>query len=134
VLQATDDPSLLVPVSEVWEARGRTAAVLRRGGFNPREYLLAALGQAAAISPHVEQSLKSPAPAGFHCDAAAAREFLATKAWVLEQAGFGVLLPAWWAGKTTKVRLSMRANVTSPALQGGGGLSLEVGVRCRWGG
>src|SRR5581483_11426365 len=107
-------------------------ALLQRGGFNPREYLLTTLGQASAISPRIEASLKTPAPAGYALDAAGAHEFLTEKAWLLEQAGFGVLLPAWWTRKGTKVRLSVRANVKSPKMQGGGGLSLFDLIDFNW--
>ena len=73
LLQAMDDPSLLVPVKSAWKARGREAMVLDRDGFQPREYLLSALGQAAAICPRVEASLKSAAPAGYTVDSRGAR-------------------------------------------------------------
>jgi SNF2 family DNA or RNA helicase len=125
LLQAADDPSLMVPVADAWNARGKSAAVLNRKNFNAREYLLSALGQATSASPHIEQSLKSAAPAGYGLDAAGAFDFLQEKAWMLEQSGFNVLLPAWWTRKGTKLRLTARANVKSPKFQGGGGLSLS---------
>ncbi|MEE8296628.1 MAG: DEAD/DEAH box helicase, partial [Hyphomicrobium sp.] len=50
----------------------------------------------------------------------------------LERAGFGVLLPAWWARKGTKQRLAVSANVKSPKMQAGGGLSLDEIVRFEW--
>ncbi len=132
LLQAVDDPSLLVPAEDVWAARGRAAALLQRGGFNPKEYLLTTLGQALTISPRIENSLKAAAPAGYALDAADAHEFLTEKAWLLEQAGFGVLLPAWWTRKGTKLRLTVRAHVSSPKMQGGGGLSLLDMVDFNW--
>jgi len=52
------------------------------------EYLLAALGQAAGICPHVEGSLKGARPAGHELDTRGAHEFLTEKAMLLEQAGF----------------------------------------------
>jgi hypothetical protein len=55
LLQAADDPSLLVPAAEAWDARGRPAALLRRGGFQPREFLLAMLGQASSLSTRIER-------------------------------------------------------------------------------
>ena len=125
LLQAADDPSLLIPVADAWNAKAKQAAILKRPNFNAREYLLSSLGQAASISPHIEQSLKSAAPAGYNLDATGAFEFLQEKAWLLEQSGFNVMLPAWWTRKGTKLRLSARANVKSPKLQGGGGLSLS---------
>lgn len=117
LLQAADDPSLLVPVEDVWTARGRMAAVLKCGKFDPREYLLTALGQATAISPNIEASLKTAAPGGYELDPTGAHAFLTEKAWLLEQAGFGVLLPAWWTRKGTKLRLTVRAHVNSPKMQ-----------------
>lgn len=132
LLQASDDPSLLVPVEDAWQEKERTATMLKRGNFNPREYLLSALGQAASVSPLIERSLKAAIPTGYDLDATGAHEFLVAKAWLLEQAGFGVMLPAWWTRKGTKLRLSARANVKSPKLQGGGGLSLGQIVQFDW--
>jgi len=132
LLQATHDQSLLVPAEDVWtDGRGRRLP-LARAGFDAREHLLASLGQASGIDPLIEASLRSPAPAGYGGDATAAFEFLGRKAVALEQAGFGVLLPAWWTRKGTKDRLTARATVKSPKLQGGTGLGLEDLVRFEW--
>ena len=92
LLQAADDPSLLIPVAEAWAPKGRHAAVFRARGFDAREYLLTALGQAAGLCPPVEASLKSAAPSGFATDAAGAHRFLTETAW-LAGAG-GVRRPA----------------------------------------
>ena len=114
LLQAADDPSLIVPVAEAWTAKGRHAAVFQARGFQPREYLLTALGQAAGLCPPVESSLKAAAPSGFTLDAVGAHAFLTETAWMLEQAGFGVLLPAWWTRKGTKQRLGVRRRSSPP--------------------
>jgi SNF2 family DNA or RNA helicase len=132
LLQAADDPSLLVPAEEVWRARGRHAAVLRRPGFNAKEYLLRGLGQACGLSPRIEAGLKTPTPNGHDLDATGAHEFLTETAAALEQAGFAVLLPAWWTRKGTKLRLTARANVRSPKLVGGAGLTLDTVVQFNW--
>jgi len=129
LLQAADDPSLLIPVADAWNAKGKQAAILKRPNFNAREYMLSALGQAASADAHIERSLKSAAPAGYDLDAAGAFQFLQEKAWLLEQSGFNVMLPAWWTRKGTKLRLTARANVKSPKFQGGGGLSLSEIVK-----
>ena len=132
LLQAADDPSLLVPVADAWAAKGRTATALKRSKFDPREYLLSALGQASGLNQHIERSLKTAAPGGYDLDAAGAHEFLVGEAWLLEQAGYGVMLPAWWTRKGTKLRLSVRANVKSPKLQGSSGLTLDRIVEFDW--
>jgi SNF2 family DNA or RNA helicase len=131
LLQARDDPSLLIPVGEAWAPRGRTAGVFSSRGFQPREYLLTALGQAASLCPPVEASLKTAAPAGFPTDTNGAFRFLSENAWLLEQAGFSVMLPAWWSRKGTQKRLSVQAEVHSPKMQGGG-LSLAQLVSFDW--
>ena len=132
LLQAVGDPSLLVPAERAWNPAGPWAGAFRRARFNPAEYLLVALGQAARLCPHVEKSLRSSAPGGFELDAAGAYEFLSQTAPAMELAGFGVMLPAWWTGKATKLRLAARAHVRSPKLQAEGRLGLASVVEFDW--
>jgi SNF2 family DNA or RNA helicase len=132
LLQGREDPSLLLPVADAWNPKGRIAAVFRKSSFDSREYLLTALGQAASICAEVEASLKSAAPGGYSTDARGAHAFLTETAWLLEQAGFGVLLPSWWMRGGTRQRLSVRANVKTPAMSGGSGMTLEEIVHFDW--
>jgi SNF2 family DNA or RNA helicase len=132
LLQPQEDPSLLIPVREAWERRGRGASALCRWDGAIHEYLLSSLGQAAGLCPHVERSLKTAKPGGYALDATGAHSFLTEQAALLEQAGFGVMLPAWWTRKGTKVRLAVQARVKSPKMQGGGGLSLAELVQFDW--
>ncbi len=132
LLQGRDDPSLLLPVADAWAPKGRVATVFRKSSFDSREYLLTALGQAASLCAEVEASLKSAAPGGYRTDARGAHAFLTETAWLLEQAGFGVLLPSWWMRGGTRQRLSVRANVKTPAMSGGSGITLEEIVHFDW--
>lgn len=132
LLQASDDPSLIIPAEEAWKAEGPKALILKRGGFNAREYLLSCLGQASGTCSHIETSLKTTSPSGYELDATGAHEFLTEKASVLEQAGFGVLLPAWWTRKGTRLRLTARADVKSPKMKGRSGLTLASIVQFNW--
>jgi SNF2 family DNA or RNA helicase len=132
LLQARDDPSLYIPVAEAWNEHGRAAHLFRTRSFAPREYTLTALGQAASLCRHVEYSLKSPTPGGFRLDPGSAHVFLSSTAWLLEQAGFTVLLPAWWTRKGTKQHLSVQAEVNSPLLQSSSGMSLSQIVKFDW--
>jgi len=133
LLQPLDDPSLIVPVEKAWAKKGKGHAALNRPGFNLHEYLFSSLGQAACLCPRIEKSLKATAPGGYELDSPGAHEFLTQKSLSLEQAGFGVMLPAWWTRRGTKMRLSLRANVKSPAMQGSGcGLSLNEIIRFDW--
>ncbi len=132
LLQAVDDPSLLVPATDVWSSKARMASLLNRRGVNVQEYALSALGQASGISTNIEQSLQGSLPGGYELDATGAHGFLTDTALALEQAGFGVMLPAWWTRKGTKLRLTAHATVKSPKMQGSGGLSLDAVVQFDW--
>jgi SNF2 family DNA or RNA helicase len=132
LLQSVEDPSLLIPVEQAWKTKGRSASLLRRDGFNAREFLLTALGEASKTCPEVADSLKSAAPAGYELDTAGAEEFLVQRAWLLEQSGFVVQLPAWWTRKGTKLRLTAHAQVKAPKMQANAGLSLETIVAFNW--
>ena len=132
LLQPHDDPSLLIPVDEAWKAEGRKVSALKGNGSNVREFLLSSLGQASGICPSITASLENSDPAGYPLDAAKAHAFLTEESIALEQAGYGVMLPAWWTRKGTKVRLAVQANVKSPKMQGGSGLSLETIVQFDW--
>jgi SNF2 family DNA or RNA helicase len=129
LLQAVDDRSLLLEAREAWKPRKSIEPVFRSRAFEPRQYLLSALGQAAGICPRIEKSLKKPAPPGYELDTAGAHEFLTLRAQALEQAGFGVMLPAWWTRKGTKLQIAARARVRSPAMQASSGLSLDEVLR-----
>ena len=131
LLQDVGDPSLLIPAGQAWSVEGSEALPLKRRGFNVREYLFLSLGQASGICPRIEASLQNAAPEGYELDVTGAHEFLTDKAAVLEQTGFGVMLPAWWTRKGTKLRLTARAHAKSPTMQGGG-LSLGELVQFEW--
>ncbi len=132
LLQPHDDRSLLVPIEDIWAAGRRKTSVAGRFGSNAREYLLSVLGQATGICPHIANSLEAARPAGYILDTAGAHDFLISHAIALEQAGFGVMLPAWWTRKGTKVRPAVKAIVKTPKMQGGGGLSLDQIVKFDW--
>ena len=118
LLQANDDPSLLLEASRIWRPR--------RGEPAPREALLSGLGRAAALCAEVAESLHAQAPEGFELDAAGAHGFLERTAWVLEEAGFGVLLPSWWTGSRDRHRLTLHATARPMAAAAGLGVAAVV--------
>jgi SNF2 family DNA or RNA helicase len=132
LLRPEGDPSLLVPAAEIWKPRSRAAAQLKRYGPDAREYLLAALGHASRLSTEIERSLRDTIPEGHRLDTSGAHRFLTETAWLLEQAGFVVLLPAWWTRKGTKTKLTARATVTAPKMRATAGLTLDTIVQVDW--
>ncbi len=108
LLQATDDPSLVVDASQIW--RGRTASYLQQHFDQPQERLLRGLAFAGRLFAPILESLRSAAPASTDFDTDLAYTFLQDAAPLLQASGFRVLLPRWWGGK--KARLTARAKVS----------------------
>jgi SNF2 family DNA or RNA helicase len=130
LLQAARDPSLLVPAEDVWTDRARR--VLKHEGFDAKTHLLGSLGQASRLEARIEKSLGHRAPTGYETDARGAFEFLSRSSIELEQAGFGVLLPAWWTRTGTRGRLGVKATVSSPKLKSESGVGLDELVKFDW--
>ena len=92
LLQAVDEPSALVTAADIWRDR---YAPLRRWTRHPQERLLGGLGRAARLYPDLDAALHVPRPVDMVLDTEEAHRFLG-QAGVLAEAGYGVLLPAWW--------------------------------------
>jgi len=127
-LQARDDPSLLVPASQVWQERGSTLRYLDRRFDNPQEQLLTGLGQAARLFPPLETSLRTARPEVCDLTTEQAYTFLRESASLLEHSGFGVLVPQWW--KKRSKRLGVHATI-SPT-ESSGILNMDALVHFRW--
>ncbi len=121
-LQANDDRSLLVPAEKVWKERSSTLTFLKRSFENPQERLLADLGRASRLFPALEKSLKTARPDGLALDTEQAYSFLRESAPLLEQSGYGVLVPPWWQkpaarlGVKLKIKPKSGANTSSDLL------------------
>ena len=94
-LQAKDDKSLLIPAEDVWKAHS-LITVVERTFENPQERLLTDLGRASHVYSLIEESLKTAHPVSLTVNTDRAYTFLREVAPLLEQSGFGVLLPPWW--------------------------------------
>jgi SNF2 family DNA or RNA helicase len=131
LLQPHEDRSLMQPLSELWGSKSSERKVSNAPPI-PREYVFSSLGQAAGLCPLIASSLKTSAPVGYELSTKAAYDFLAHDSILLEQAGFGVLLPSWWTRKGTKLRPTVRATVQSPTFQASAGFSLDTLVSFDW--
>ena len=105
---------------------GRHQVNVHHQEFNPAEFLLGSLAQAGSICPPINDSLKRKRPAGCRLSAEEAYGFLESQAAALQQAGFGVLLPAWWTRRGAKTRPGIRARAKTPAMQGGSGIDHDL--------
>jgi SNF2 family DNA or RNA helicase len=103
------DPSRQLTLADYWILDGgakRSFSALCGGDFDRN--LLIALGQAARIYPQLWEGLDETHPSGLNLSLEDAFAFLQEDAWVLEDAGFTVLVPAWWTPqgrRRAKIRL-----------------------------
>jgi len=136
-LQASDDPSLLLPASRVWASAGEQLRWMDRTFRAPQEQLLRGLAQAARLFPPVERSLGVPRPESATLSDEDAWGFVSEAAPLLGEAGFTVLLPAELspAGQR-RLRLRMQVGGAGPGVAGvvatESGLSLDALIAYRW--
>ena len=133
LLQATDDPSLLVPATDVWKS-GRRLAVFSHQLDDPQERLLADLGRATRLHPPLDRMLRQAHPAGLDLDVTGAYAFLREGAPVLAEAGFGIQLPSWWqaGGPRIAARLKTTTRATAAASAAIARLGLDAIVDFEW--
>ncbi len=131
LIQAKDDPSLLIPANEVWKKTKGALIHLGHRFEQPQEKMLAGLGYAARLFPPITESLKSKRPTDLAVDTGGAYTFLRETAPILEGAGFGILVPPWWNKKGArlgvKVKLQSQKDKVAP-----GRMSMENLVNYRW--
>jgi SNF2 family DNA or RNA helicase len=131
-LQANDDPSLLVPAEQVWQERSDTLTFLEHKFAYPQERLLADLGKAARLFPHLERSLREAHPCEVYLHTEQAYAFLRESVPLLEQSGFGVLIPPWWQKRTARVGVKLQVKPKKDAQVAPGLLGLNSIVDYQW--
>jgi len=130
------DPSLKLPLADYWELDGKAKKAL--SGALGRDFearLMFDLGTAARMYPKLWQGLETDRPTGVQLSLAEAFDFLQESAWVLEDAGFKVIVPAWWTPQgRRRAKLRLKAGGGSPktAAAGPGYFSLEGLVKYRY--
>ena len=129
LLRSRQDPSLMVPADKVWG--GGAAQAFRTSDTAAREFLLVSLGRASRISPSIAAGLDGGDMGGHTIDVEGAHRFLTGEAAALRQAGYTVMLPAWWGRGDAKPRLAARAGAGAFSTPGGI-LSLDTIVSFDW--
>ncbi len=129
LLQAKDDPSVLVPAGEVWRSNGDGLKVLGHRLADPQERLLGGLGHALRLWPELEPALRAAAPSGVDLAPEAAIGFVRDAAPALEQAGFGVLVPRWFH---KRLRLNLKLEPFDEIEEGSGLFGLSGLCSYEW--
>jgi SNF2 family DNA or RNA helicase len=121
------DPSLRLSLSDVWRSRNSSSKTQKKSkklkqakdiqqllGDSFEQHLLINLGYAARIYPKFLPGLETDEPVGIAIDLPTAFDFLKEAAWVLEEAGYKVIVPAWWTPKgQQRAKVKLKAKGTS---------------------
>ena len=110
-LQAMDDKSLLVPAEKIWKSKSLN--YLNTEFENPQEMFLGDLAKATRLFPAIEHSLKTKRPEKCTIGTEGAYWFLKEGAWLLEESGYGILIPSWWSKKGAASDLKIKAKSKS---------------------
>lgn len=134
LVAAKDDPSYHLALADYWAMpASERKQVHKQFGKDFEQRLLLDLGVAARMVPALWDGLDTSQPQGVRLVLSQAFTFLQESAWVLEDAGFRVIVPAWWTPqgrRRMKIRLrSSRAKGSRTAAPGDSGLGLENLVR-----
>jgi SNF2 family DNA or RNA helicase len=113
-LQASDDPSLLIPAETIWKESKKTISYLNRKYDHPQERLLEDLGKAVRLFPAMERSLSTSRPTSAQISIREANIFLTEAAPLLQDSGFGVILPDWWRGRSGRSKLGVKLRFKPP--------------------
>lgn len=139
LLQATNDPSLLVPAADVYRSRASIAHGIASSARAAQEYLLTGLAAAGRLFPVVAASLSEPRPQQVTLTPALAWDFLNNAAPQFIDAGLGVILPAELTRSgQRRLRMRMRLGSERKAASAGassdasGELTLDGMLKFRW--
>ena len=119
-LSSQKDPSLKLDLDDFWAHKNHFHDLLQQQfGEAIEQQILINLAQAARIYPKLWQGMEGSEPASVQLNLDEAFEFLKESAWILEDAGFKVIIPAWLTPKgrrRAKVRLRSggKANLHRP--------------------
>ena len=129
-----DDPSQRLPLAEYWHLQSwARQSFAGQCGENFEVRLLLALGQAARMYSPLWQGLDEAHPSGIDLDLKDAFEFLGEHAWVLEDAGFTVMVPCWWTPEgRRRAKVRLKARTATPAASGEQGMDFPHLIAYRY--
>jgi SNF2 family DNA or RNA helicase len=123
LLQNRARPERLISAAGVWEAGSPAMVwddcVLER----PQDRLLGDLGRASRLFQPLERALEGTRPSACPLSAAEAHTFLRKAASLLEESGFGVIVPKWWGEPASRPRLRLRLRPAGWPSRGPNGIS-----------
>jgi SNF2 family DNA or RNA helicase len=115
LLNSKKDPSLRISLDDYWYLDKTTRQRVQKGfGNDIEKHVLLNLGQAARMYPKIWDGLETDKPTGIQLDIYEAFDFLKEYAWVLEDTGYKVIIPAWWTPQgRRRARIRVKSSVKS---------------------
>jgi hypothetical protein len=110
------EPPVTIDARRIWAGPPSARVVDGHRIDRPHETLLAELGRASQIYPAIERALAEAHPVGIELTSHEAAHFLREHRHVLEESGFGVVVPSWWQQRAH--RLGVRLQIESPGAGG----------------
>ncbi|WP_308256923.1 SNF2 helicase-associated domain-containing protein, partial [Geminocystis sp. GBBB08] len=105
------DSSLKLNLEDYWHFDKKTKQlVIEKFGKEFEKNLLLNLGYGARIYPKLWAGLETDKPVGLSLTLTEAFDFLKEVAWILQDAGYIVIVPAWWTPsgrQKAKIRLQL---------------------------
>ncbi len=126
-LQSADEPGVRIAAAEVWSFTGDVQVVEGLRIDQPHDLLLGELKRASKLFAPLEPALVEAHPVSVELTTDQAYLFLREARRVLEESGFGVVVPGWW--DRPEARLSARLKVHSADVDLSPGASRVNGTR-----
>ncbi len=130
------DPSLKLDLDDYWHLNQKTKkSIYQQFGNEFEKDLLLNLGYAARMYPKIWKGLETNQPIGLQLTLEEAFGFLKESAWVLEDAGYKVIIPAWWTPEgrqRAKIRLKASPKKSSTKAKDKGYFSLDTIVQYQY--
>ncbi|OQW91859.1 MAG: ATP-dependent helicase, partial [Beggiatoa sp. IS2] len=121
LVSAKNDPSFKVTLADYWIMGAKAKQLLQKTFGNQFEKnLLIHLGTAARMYPKIWDGLETSEPTGMRLTLDEAFAFLKESAWILESAGFKVIVPAWWTPQgRQRLKIQLRNKGPQRSVSGG---------------
>lgn len=113
VLNSHHDPSFKLSLSDFWQQGKQLYQTLleQQFGTDIEQQLLMQLAHAAKIYPTLWQGMETNEPNSIYLTLDEAFEFIKEQAWILEDAGFKIIVPAWLTPKgRQRAKLQLRSS------------------------
>lgn len=131
-LQHADDPTILIPAGNIWKGKKGKINIGGKALSLPHEYLLASLGTAARFFPPLENSLEESAPELCRLGSEDVYSFLKESCAIMEEVGFGVLMPSWLKKGSQRLGIKLELKDGSTKVSGAGMMGLDTVLAFDW--